>query len=135
MTPDSRPGIVAELLIDGNDLPLIIKGDLVRLQFEGWPAVQFVAYPDAAAGTFGGRVYLVDPTANERGQFRILVEPDPADRPWPNVELLRQGVRAQGWVILQQVTLGWELWRVLNGFPPIRAPETLKKPSAFGPVR
>ncbi len=135
LTPDSRPGIVAELLIDGNDLPLIIKGDLVRLQFEGWPAVQFVAYPDAAAGTFGGRVYLVDPTANERGQFRILVEPDPAERPWPNVELLRQGVRAQGWVILQQVTLGWELWRVLNGFPPIRDPETLKKPSALGPVR
>ena len=28
------------------------------------------------AGTFRGRVYLIDPTANERGQFRILVEPD-----------------------------------------------------------
>ena len=135
LTLDSRPGIVAELLIDGNDLPLIIKGDMVRLQFEGWPAIQFVAYPDAAAGTFGGRVFLVDPTANDSGQFRILVEPDPNDRPWPNEELLRQGVRAHGWVILQQVTLGWELWRVLNGFPPIRSPDTLKKPSAFGPVR
>ena len=135
LTLDSRPGIVAELLIDGNDLPLIIKGDMVRLQFEGWPAIQFVAYPDAAAGTFGGRVFLVDPTANDSGQFRILVEPDPNDRPWPNEELLRQGVRAHGWVILQQVTLGWELWRVLNGFPPIRTTEALKKPSAFGPVR
>jgi len=135
LTPDSRPGIVAELMIDGNDLPLIINGDLVRLQFEGWPAVQFVAYPDAAAGTFGGRVYLVDPTANERGQFRILVEPDPAERPWPNIDLLRQGVRAQGWVILQKVTLGWELWRVLNGFPPVRPLDTLKKPSVLGPVR
>ena len=135
LTPDSHPGIVTELLIDGNDLPLVIKGDLVRLQFEGWPAIQFVAYPDAAAGTFGGRVFLVDPTANDSGQFRILVEPDPNDRPWPNEELLRQGVRAHGWVILQQVTLGWELWRVLNGFPPIRTTEALKKPSALGPVR
>jgi len=27
-------------------------------------------------------------------------------------------VRANGWVLLNQVTLGFELWRKLNGFPP-----------------
>lgn len=120
LTGRVHPGIVAELFIDGNDLPLVHPGDAARLQFEGWPAVQFVGWPSVAVGTFAGRVYLVDPTANEKGQFRILIEPDPAAAPWPSVEYLRQGVRAQGWVMLRDVSLGWELWRQINGFPVAR---------------
>ena len=27
-------------------------------------------------------------------------------------------VRANGWVMLNQVPLGYEIWRQLNGFPP-----------------
>lgn len=143
----AAPGLVAELYIDGNDLPLVRKGDPVRLQFEGWPAVQFVAMPEAAAGTFGGRVLLVDPAGNERGQFRILVEPDPEDekdptKRWPKQNYLRQGVQAQGWVVLDspanRVTLGWELWRQLNGFPIARPLDDDNKPrkdSRLGPVR
>jgi len=129
-----HPGIVAELRISGNDLPLVRKGDPVRLQFEGWPAVQFVGWPSVAVGTFGGRVYLIDPTADETGKFRILVEPDPEDQPWPDERYLRQGVRAQGWVLLNQVTLGWELWRQLNGFPPFREPDP-DKGQPLGPVK
>jgi multidrug efflux pump subunit AcrA (membrane-fusion protein) len=135
LTANDHPGIVAELLVDGNDLPLIRRGDRVRLQFEGWPAVQFVGWPSVAVGTFGGRVYLVDPTANEKGQFRILVEPDKDDQPWPNEDYLRQGVRAQGWVLLNEVTLGWELWRQLNGFPPSREIQKLDKGAVLGPVQ
>lgn len=135
LTPDGHPGIVAELHVDGNHLPLIRKGDRVRLQFEGWPAVQFVGWPSVAVGTFGGRVYLVDPTADDYGRFRILVEPDPDDQPWPEPQYLRQGVRAQGWVLLNQVTLGWELWRQLNGFPPTRAVEKSSSASTLGPVK
>jgi hypothetical protein len=107
----------------------------VRLQFEGWPAVQFVGWPSVAVGTFGGRVYLVDPTTNDRGQFRILVEPDPEDGPWPDQEYLRQGVRAQGWVLLNRVSVGWELWRNLNGFPPAREPEKSGGGQPLGPVK
>lgn len=137
LTTEDHPGIVAELNISGNDLPLVHKGDLVRLQFEGWPAVQFVGWPSVAIGTFGGRVYLVDPTDDEKGRFRILVEPDPNDHPWPDERYLRQGVRTQGWVLLNRVSIGWELWRQLNGFPPFREePEELKKgPQPFGPVK
>ncbi|MEI6541633.1 MAG: hypothetical protein WCO86_19235 [Planctomycetota bacterium] len=29
-----------------------------------------------------------------------------------------QGVRANGWVLLEQVPLWFEVWRQLNGFPP-----------------
>jgi hypothetical protein len=32
---------------------------------------------------------------------------------------LRQGVRANGWILLDEVRLGYELWRQFNGFPPV----------------
>jgi membrane fusion protein, adhesin transport system len=135
LTGDDYPGIVAELFVDGNDLPLLHKGDPVRVQFEGWPAVQFVGWPSVAVETFGGRIYLVDPTTNDKGQFRILVEPDPEDAPWPEQRYLRQGVRAQGWVLLERVSVGWELWRNLNGFPPAREDEPVKTSQRLGPVK
>lgn len=136
LTADPHPGIVAELYIDGNDLPLVRVGDRVLLQFEGWAAVQFAAYPEAAVGTFEGRVYLVDPTAEGQGAFRILVEPAPGEA-WPDEAFLRQGVRAQGWVVLGTVRLGYEVWRLLNGFPPAREVKTKDKEprQPLGPVQ
>ncbi|MCA9055996.1 MAG: toxin secretion protein, partial [Planctomycetaceae bacterium] len=47
------------------------------------------------------------------------VQPDPTDAPWPDDRHLRQGVRANGWVLLDTVPLWWEVWRQLNGFPPV----------------
>ncbi|MEZ5355358.1 MAG: HlyD family efflux transporter periplasmic adaptor subunit [Bryobacteraceae bacterium] len=112
---------VAELWVDGNDMPLIAAGRKVRLQFEGWPAIQFVGWPSVAVGTFGGVVRLVDSTDDGKGKFRLLVEPDPDDHPWPDSRYLRQGVRAKGWVLLNTVRLGFEVWRQFNGFPPVVA--------------
>ena len=117
LIPDSAT-LTVELGMNGNDTPLVHKGDKVRLQFEGWPAVQFAGWPSVAVGTFGGRVFLVDQTDDGKGKFRILVEPDPLDDHWPTTTYLRQGVRANGWVLLREVRLGWELWRQFNGFPP-----------------
>lgn len=105
-----------ELLVDGNDAPLITEGRRVRLQFEGWPAVQFVGWPSVAVGTFGGLVSFVDATDSGGGRFRVLVTPDPLE-PWPEPRFLRQGVRVKAWVLLDQVSLGYELWRRINGFP------------------
>lgn len=116
-----------ELWIDGNDAPLVRLGSPVRLQFEGWPAVQFVGWPSVAVGTFGGRVALIDSTDNGKGQFRVLVVPDEAESQWPDSRYLRQGVRAKGWVLLNQVTVGYEVWRQLNGFPPVIAPTEPKQ--------
>ena len=110
---------VVELWMDGNDVPLISEGRPVRLQFEGWPALQFAGWPSIAVGTFGGRVQLVDSTDNGAGKFRVLIKPDPNDEPWPTKTYLRQGVRANGWVLLNQVPLGFEIWRQFNGFPTI----------------
>jgi multidrug efflux pump subunit AcrA (membrane-fusion protein) len=116
--PDSAHD-VTEIYIDGNDTPLVQPGDPVRLQFEGWPAVQFVGWPSVAVGTYGGQVVLVDSTDSGQGKFRILVEPDPNDEPWPSSRFLRQGVKAKGFVLLREVRLGYEFWRRLNGFPII----------------
>jgi hypothetical protein len=118
--------------------------------------VQWVGWPSAAVGTFGGKVAFIDRSDEGTGKFRIMVLPDerpfakpegvvvdwlrsiltfqkptPDDNPhaWPGDEYLRQGVRAKGWVVLDRVSLGYEIWRQLNGFPPtIERGEKTKKP-------
>lgn len=117
LVPESQRNVV-ELLVDGNDTPLVSPGRKVRLQFEGWPALQFSGWPSIAVGTFGGEVLFVDASDNGRGQFRALVQADPEDQQWPEKRYLRQGVRANGWILLDEVSLGFELWRQFNGFPP-----------------
>lgn len=107
-----------QIWVNGNDAPLISPGRHVRLQFEGWPAAQFAGWPSVAIGTFGGKVALVDPTDDGMGKFRVVVLPDESDAPWPEFPYLRQGVRVHGWVLLDQVSLGYEIWRRMNGFPP-----------------
>jgi adhesin transport system membrane fusion protein len=139
---------MVELWMRGNDMPLVqarevdehgntVKpGSPVRLQFEGWPAIQFVGWPSAAIGTFGGEVVLIDPTDNGKGNFRVLVaeNPDTIRRAsgearvhkWPGDRWLRQGVRANGWVLLQRVPLWFEVWRQMNGFPPALSEEQIE---------
>jgi len=115
--PDTDQNAV-EFFIDGNDLPLIYKGRKVRIQFEGWPAVQFSGWPSIAVGSFGGIVTAIDPSVSENGDFRVLIQPDKEDPyPWPDQKFLRQGSRAMGIVILDEVSVGYEIWRQINGFP------------------
>ncbi len=118
IVPESTQ-IAVELLVPGNDMPLVQVGQEVRLQFEGWPAVQFAGWPSVAIGTFGGKVTNVDATDNGKGQFRILITPNEDKTAWPSDRYLRQGVRVNGWVMLREVSLGYEIWRQLNGFPVI----------------
>ncbi len=108
-----------QVWLNGNDAPLVEPGRHVRLQFEGWPAVQFAGWPSVAVGTFGGTVASIDSTDDGMGRFRVLIRPDPTDQPWPEDRYLRQGVRANGWVLLDRVPLWYEVWRRLNGFPPV----------------
>jgi len=129
IVPETTRPVVA-LYLDGVDAPLVrpdpATGEYptVRLQFEGWPAIQFGPAPDYSFGTFGGRIIRIDPMSNEKGQYRVLVEEEPreASDAWPAREFLRQGNQAQGFVFLRQVPLGYELWRRLNGFPPMSPP-------------
>lgn len=126
LVPDTETRAV-ELWVDGNDVPLISVGRHVRLQFEGWPAVQFTGWPSVAVGTFGGTVALVDATDDGSGNFRIVVLPDEGEG-WPSGAYLRQGTQCNGWVLLDRVKLGYELWRRFNGFPPtVKQPPEIKE--------
>lgn len=118
-----------ELYMDGNDAPLLTVGRKVRLQFEGWPAVQFAGWPSVAVGTFAGVIKVIDPGASADGKVRIIVFPEEGEE-WPDARYLRQGVRVIGWVLLDSVSLGWELWRQFNGFPPSfkKEPEPVIEP-------
>lgn len=108
---------VVELYVDGRDVPLIYPGRPVRLEFEGWPAIQFSGWPSVAIGMFDGQVRAIDVSASPNGLFRVLVEQKRGARPWPKEPFVRLGAKVRGWVMMDTVSTGYELWRLLNDFP------------------
>lgn len=108
---------VVELYVDGRDIPLIHVGRRVRLEFEGWPAIQFSGWPSVAKGFFDGQVVAVDLNASPNGLFRLLVAESPDRDPWPDERSVRLGAKVRGWVQMNTVPIWFELWRLLNDFP------------------
>jgi multidrug resistance efflux pump len=108
--------LAVELYISPVDMPLIHKGNIVNIIFDGWPSIVFSGWPDLSYGTFIGRVSAIDNFISENGKYRILVSPDPEERPWPTA--LRIGSGAIGMALLKDVPVGYEIWRKINGFPP-----------------
>jgi adhesin transport system membrane fusion protein len=115
IVPDAN-SLAVELMISGNDAPLLSVGRKVRLQFDGFPGFQISGWPSVSVGTFGGIISVIDEKSS--GKFRVVVRPDPNDEQWPESKFLRPGTRSLGWMQLNTVTLGFELWRQFNGFPP-----------------
>ncbi len=109
--------LLVELYVSSNDIPLIYKGRKVRLQFEGWPVVQFSGWPSLSIGTFGGMVTGVDPSISDNGKFRVIIKKAEGEN-WPDQRFLRHGTKTYGWVLLNEVRLGYEIWRQINSFPP-----------------
>lgn len=105
-----------ELYIRPIDLPLVKKGEKVRFIFDGWPAFVFSGWPGLSVGTYGGEVFAIDNFAGPDGLYRILVREDPNDEPWPDA--IRPGGGAVGYALLGNVSIGYEVWRQINGFPP-----------------
>lgn len=112
----SNYDLAIEMYIRPVDLPLVQRGQKVRIQFDGWPAIVFSGWPNTSYGTFGGEIFAVDNFASEDGKFRVLIAPDKKDRRWP--EQLRVGGGTNSMILLNDVPIGYELWRVVNGFPP-----------------
>ena len=105
-----------QLYIDPMDLPLISKGQKVRFIFDGFPAIVFSGWPKGSIGTFGGKVAAIETNVSPNGKFRVLVKEDDPNRPWP--KQLRMGGGAKGIALLKDVQVYYELWRLINGFPP-----------------
>jgi multidrug resistance efflux pump len=114
IVPDA-PELAVELFVEAMDMPLLRVGQLVRLQFDGWPALVFSGWPGTSFGTFGGRVAVID-NIDTKGRYRILVVPDASDLTWP--AQVRVGSGVTGWLLLNNVPVGYEMWRQINGFPP-----------------
>lgn len=109
------PDLAVAMYVRAMDVPLIEPGRHVRIEFDGWPALQFSGWPSVAVGTFGGVVRVVDYVGGTQGKFRILVTPEEDGEPWP--KQLRMGSGTKGWVMLETVPVWYEIWRQLNGFP------------------
>ena len=105
-----------EIFVRPVDLPLLSIGQKVRFMFDGFPAIVFSGWPQSSYGTFGGKVAAIESAVNDNGKFRVLVAEDKDDRKWP--PQLRMGTGAQGFALLKDVPIWYELWRNINGFPP-----------------
>ena len=108
--------IGVETFVDPIDLPLIHKGERIRVWFDGWPTIVFSGWPDMSYGTFGGKIVAIENFISENGKFRVLIAPDKDDIPWP--KQLSIGAGARSIALLNNVPVWFEIWRTLNGFPP-----------------
>lgn len=107
--------MAVETFVEPLDLPLIHIGEKVRIQFDGWPAIVFSGWPNVSYGTYGGKVVAVETFISENGKYRVLLAPDPDDHRWPKD--IRVGSGANTIALLKDVSIWYELWRQLNGFP------------------
>ena len=112
----SQYDLAVETCVAPIDLPLIHKGEKVRVWFDGWPTIVFSGWPDMSYGTFGGKVVAIENMISDNGKYRILVAPDANEAPWP--KQLSIGSGAQTIALLKNVPIWFEIWRNLNGFPP-----------------
>ena len=116
-----------EIFIHPVDMPLVHAGEQVRLIFDGFPAFVISGWQHISKGVYNGTILTVDPALHESGKFRVLVQPSNAEQ-WPNA--LKQGGGVQAIMLLNDVPVGYELWRKFNGFPPdFYSPDQSKKKS------
>jgi multidrug efflux pump subunit AcrA (membrane-fusion protein) len=108
--------LAVEVWVKPMDLQLLTLGQKTRFMFDGFPAIIFSGWPQASYGTFGGEIVAIESNLSSNGMFRVLVAEDKNDRPWPaNMKL---GTGAVNFTLLKDVSVWYELWRQINGFPP-----------------
>ena len=112
----SKYDIAVETFVNPIDLPLIHKGEKVRVWFDGWPTIIFSGWPDISYGTFGGEIVAIENFISDNGKYRVLIAPDKDEAKWPSQ--LSIGAGAQTIALLENVPVWFEMWRTLNGFPP-----------------
>ena len=97
------------------DLPLLNLGQKVTLTFDGYPVIVFSGWPENSYGTFLGKIVVIENTISKNGLYKILIAEDSTKKKWP--PSIRLGVGANGFIILNNVPIWYEIWRNINGFP------------------
>jgi multidrug resistance efflux pump len=105
-----------EMYVNPMDLPLLNLGQSVRFTFDGFPAIVFSGWPKSSYGTFSGNIVAYENSIGDNGKYRVLVAEDSAYKKWP--VQLKNGTGAQAILLLKNVSIWYELWRNINGFPP-----------------
>ncbi len=108
--------LAVETFVRPLDVPLLHRGEKVRVQFDGWPAIVFSGWENLSFGTYGARVVAIENFISENGLYRVLLTPDPDGHPWPKDVRIGSGARTLA--LLEDVPIWYEIWRNLNGFPP-----------------
>ncbi|MDT8414497.1 MAG: HlyD family efflux transporter periplasmic adaptor subunit [Flavobacteriaceae bacterium] len=111
----SNVDLAVETFVNPMDLPLLHKGEKVRIIFDGWPAIVFSGWPNMSFGTYGGVIIAVERFISPNGKYRVLIAPDSEDNPWP--EQIRAGSGSETLALLENVPIWYEIWRHINGFP------------------
>ncbi len=107
--------LAVEIYARPQDIPLLDLGERVQLRFDGWPAIVISGWPEASTGVFSGRIVAMDKFVSDNGHYRVLISPNPDTRPWP--ERLSIGTGVNAFILLKEVPVWYEIWRLLNGFP------------------
>lgn len=115
-----------EMFVSPNDISLIHIGRKARIQIEGWPALRVSGWPSTSLGTFGAKVAIIEQAMSANGKFRVILVPDPTQDPWPEMNHIKQGTNIKGWISMNKVSIGYEIWRQMNSFP-IKPDEFLLK--------
>jgi multidrug resistance efflux pump len=126
--------LAVETFVKPRDMPLIQKGQKVMIQFDGWPAIVFSGWPGNSYGTFDGKIYAIDNDISDNGLYRVLVSQKPGKVQWPDA--LRVGGGSNSLILLNEVPLYYEIWRVLNGFPAdFYNNKTIKENKTKAPIK
>ncbi|AJR03442.1 HlyD family secretion protein [Siansivirga zeaxanthinifaciens] len=112
----SQYELAIETFVRPIDLPLLHKGEKVRVQFDGWPAIVFSGWPNVSYGTYGAKIVAIENFISLNGKYRVLLAPDETDHKWP--EAIRIGSGAKTIALLEDVPIWFEMWRQINSFPP-----------------
>lgn len=108
--------LAVEIHLKPQELPLLSMGNRTRLRFDGWPAIVISGWPESSTGVFSGNIVAIDQFIRSDGTYRVLISPDESEKAWP--EQLRVGTGTNAFILLEEVPVWYELWRLLNGFPP-----------------
>lgn len=108
--------LAVQMYVRPIDLPLFERGQKVMMQFDGWPAIIFSGWPGISFGTYEGEVLAIDNFISTNQLYRVLVKPKQSSHPWP--EQLRVGAGVRTLTLLKNVSVWYEIWRQINGFPP-----------------
>jgi membrane fusion protein, adhesin transport system len=111
----SKYELAVEMYVKPMDIPLLEKKQHVQIQFDGWPSVIFSGWPGITYGTYGGEIVAIDNFISENGKYRVLVAHNKNYPKWPDE--VRIGAGANSITFLKNVSVWYELWRQINGFP------------------